>query len=97
MSHKHKTNSPPKCKQCGACCWILENGQYKDCRWLIRYIGADKNQFTTRCAIYKHRLYSIIGKNQYCGLRNRQLYNYPGCPFNRDKQPMHPSVNSEKN
>ena len=88
MEH-NKQDSPPKCKQCGACCLILENGNYRDCKWLIRYIPGGSCTPKTRCAIYKWRLQSITGPHQYCGKRERMSYNFPGCPYNKKEWTTH--------
>jgi hypothetical protein len=40
--------------------------------------------------IYPHRLYAIIGKGQYCARREHLNWNYPGCPYNKPGQKIHP-------
>jgi len=91
MSHRNKASSsakPIKCKRCGKCCIVWDGASWVDCKWLIRYLplrGAD----VCGCVIYKHRVYSIIGKSQYCNLRSRVPYDFPECPFNAGKG-LHP-------
>jgi hypothetical protein len=40
--------------------------------------------------IYQHRLYVIVGKNQFCGKRAHWGWAAPGCPFNDINEKMHP-------
>lgn len=88
MQNKKK-NSFPKCRQCGRCCIVWNGNEWIDCKYLIHYLPMDKKP-VTRCTIYQHRLYAIIGKNQYCGLISKSIFNHPDCPFNNDKKKTHP-------
>ena len=88
------------CKQCGLCCVVLNrDGTYSWCKWLIFYVkGEGVHEPQTRCAIYKHRVYSIIGNKQYCHTRQSCGYSFPGCPLNKPQEPMHPKyINQKKN
>lgn len=97
MAHKGNKITPvPKCKQCGECCTILRNGVYEDCRFLIRYIKGASCTQRSRCSIYPHRLYAITGPHQYCFKRSHQNVNYPGCPFNKEGQKLHPKFLNKK-
>ena len=91
MSHRKRAVLLPKCNQCGQCCIVLDNGIWQDCKYLIRYIdGEGSSAVKTRCAIYQHRLYAIVGKNQYCGKRIHFGYAMPNCPFNTPQEKTHP-------
>ena len=90
MSHKNKKKLV-KCKMCGECCTVLGADGWIDCKYLIRYLPSEsKTQPKTRCMVYHHRLYAIIGKKQYCTWRNNIPFNFLGCPFNRKEWSLHP-------
>jgi hypothetical protein len=90
MSHRTGSNEQIKCKMCGKCCVIFEHGVWSDCKYLIRYLPSSTGQPETRCSIYPHRSYAIIGEHSCCvGKRERIALNYPGCPFNKSGQSLH--------
>lgn len=91
MGKRHKINEV-KCKQCGRCCIVFNNGVWEDCKYLIRYLrGEGINEKRTRCLIYQHRLYAIIGRGQYCNKREKVPSNFPDCPFNKPNWKIHPN------
>jgi hypothetical protein len=94
MSHrvKYQGNSqvPVSCKQCGKCCVVLYHSEWAYCPYLIRYVTHSSCEPQTRCAIYKHRLYAIIGTKTVCLKREHNPFNYPGCPYNKPEWETHP-------
>ena len=80
------------CKQCGLCCVVKgQDGTYRWCKWLIFYAkGEGIKEPATRCAIYKHRTYSVIGNKQMCHPRESCGYAFPNCPYNKPGEPIHP-------
>ena len=85
-------NQKVSCKQCGMCCVVRQlDGSYRPCKWLIYYVrGEGIHEPQTRCAIYKHRIYAVIGEKQFCHTRESGGYSYPGCPYNRPTEATHP-------
>ena len=86
----------PKCKQCGLCCLVLTPNGYEDCKFLLHYLRGTSADKKTRCMIYQHRVYVINGNHQYCTLRDKLNINFPGCPYNKEGQEMHPKYKNEK-
>ena len=95
--NKLKLSGKVSCKQCGLCCIVRNKDySYSYCKWLIFYVGGEGiHEPKTRCAIYKHRVYSVIGDKQYCHTREACGYSFPGCPYNKTSETMHPKYNKE--
>ena len=81
------------CKQCGLCCIVKHtDGTWHSCKWLLIYAkGEGINEPSTRCAIYKWRLYSFVGNKKICLPRESSGYSYPNCPYNKLNEKPHPN------
>ena len=73
------------CKRCGKCCYIYLDGNKKKCKYLV---PVGNNRYA--CRVYKTRLDKVIAiiddKKVFCRLRKDSPIDYPGCPFNTDKE-----------
>jgi len=70
-------DTPIVCKNCGKCCFVIENNKLKKCA-MLKILKDGK----TICRRYHGRLGFRISKNYKCGLRIDSQCNYLGCPYN---------------
>ena len=70
------------CKRCGQCCWVYEDGQFKDCKHL------ERNGHISTCKIYGKHIGVKIAEDQTCDLREKTKFDYLGCPYNTSKPIM---------
>jgi len=74
----------PKCKRCGACCYVFDGKSWEKCRFLKQM--RDKKY---KCLVYHSRINRFLGHGFYCDYIQNNEFRYPNCEFNHDK-PMHP-------
>lgn len=80
-----------KCKRCGWCCGVYDEGIWRDCEHLNRG-GA-----ITTCKVYANRIGKKVGKyGQVCGKRSTTIWDFPACEFNTNKK-LHPFFQINKN
>jgi len=73
-----------KCLRCSKCCHYLYEGKVVPCKFLVK-IGKKY-----MCRIYNNRLGQVNavhknGTKTVCMMRDQDVNDYVGCPYNTDK------------
>jgi len=72
-----------KCLRCGKCCYW----EGTPCKYL-KFL----KDGSTECEIYENRLGTLLYEDKVrwvkCGLREKNPFNYPGCPYNKEEWVM---------
>jgi uncharacterized cysteine cluster protein YcgN (CxxCxxCC family) len=89
MQENSQTN--PKCKRCGKCCYYQKGDTWVPCK----YLKQTKNH-RAYCSIYQRRIGVKIAPGLFCTFRINQHLKIPGCPYNKKHWAKHPFWTNQK-
>ena len=68
----------PQCRRCGRCCYVLKDGKWVKCRYLVKLSNGK-----SLCRTYNNkRIGKDCGSGARCGFRYQSEWNFKDCPYN---------------